>query len=124
MGKFVIFLTMVIGLISGAVILSSQYSYAQQTTAPINFTKFFSENKEVQNCYTMTGVPECFPAIDVLYEDQSTVALKSRYVDAIWKGVAEVKKYGYKIDGITSFPISNSYSGGDTTVNILVVMSK
>jgi hypothetical protein len=69
-------------------------------------------------------IQTCYPTIDVLYEDQSTVALKSGYVDAIWKGVAEVKKSGYKIDGITSFPISNSYSGGDTTVNILVVMSK
>ena len=56
------------------------------------------------------------------YEDQSTVALKSGFVDSIWKGVAEVKKYGYKIDGITSFPISD-YRGGDTKVNILV-MSK
>jgi hypothetical protein len=61
--------------------------------------------------------------VDVLYEDQSTVALKSGFVDSIWKGVAEVKKYGYKIDGITSFPISD-YRGGDTKVNILVVMSK
>ena len=61
------------------------------------------------------------PTITVLYEDQSTVALKSRYVDSIWAGVAEVKKYGYKIDGFTSYPISDS---GDTTVNILVVLSK
>ena len=49
--------------------------------------------------------------------------MKSGYVDAIWKGMAEVKKYGYKIDGITSFPISD-YRGGDTKVNIPVVMSK
>lgn len=47
---------------------------------------------------------------------------RTSYADTIWKGVAEVKKYGYKIDDITSFPISD-YKG-DTTVNILVVMCK
>jgi hypothetical protein len=124
MQKFAILMVIAIGVISGAAVLSSQSSYAQQdTTMPINFTKLFSENKEFQQCIDSSSMgPLCAPYITVLYEDQSTVALKSGYVDVIWKGVAEVKKYGYKIDGMTSFPISD-YTG-DTKVNILVVMSK
>jgi hypothetical protein len=57
-------------------------------------------------------------------QDQSIVALKSGYIDTIWKGVAEVKKYGYKIDDITSYPITSSVTRGDTTANIPVVISK
>lgn len=125
MQKFAIFLIIVTGIISGAAVLGSQSSYAQQNTSmPINFTKLFAENKEFETCISgLSTGPICGPTINVLYEDQSTVAVKSGYVDAIWKGVAEVKKYGYKIDDITSYPISD-FTGGDTTVNILVVMSK
>lgn len=36
--------------------------------------------------------------IDVLYESDKTVALKSHYSDAIWEAVDYVKSNGYKID--------------------------
>jgi hypothetical protein len=93
----------VVGIVAVAAIVGSQSSYAEQnTTMPINFTRFFSEDKAFQTCVEIGTSPVCAPTIDVLYEDQSTVAIKSGYIDTIWKGVAEVKKYGYKIDDITS----------------------
>lgn len=36
--------------------------------------------------------------IDVLYESDKTVALKSHYSDAIWEAVDYVKSNGYEID--------------------------
>jgi hypothetical protein len=121
--NFAIYLIIAVGIIS-VLGVNSQSSQAQQNAGNVaNFTKFFSENKEFQQCIESSSLGQiCAPYITVLYEDQSTVALKSGYVDVIWKGVAEVKKYGYKIDDITSYPISD-YKG-DTKVNILVVMSK
>lgn len=111
----------------GIALVGSQLSHAQQTSTPVNFTKIFSESKDFKRCIEgITGLPpgeNCYSIVDVLYEDGSTVALKSGYIDTIWKGVAEVKKYGYKIDAITSYPISD-YGSNRQTVNILVVMSK
>lgn len=106
----------------------SPNAYAQQnsTTPLVNFTNLFSENTDFQLCYdreTSSTPRQCLPVVDVLYQDESTVALKSDYIDIIWKAVAEVKKSGYKIDDITSYPISNPVADG-TNVNILVVMSR
>lgn len=126
MQKFDIFLTMVVGLVSGAamLMLSSQESYAQQNTTQTNFTKFFNETKTFQNCLGLTSgsPPLCVPSISVYFEDPSTIVLESDKVDLIWKAVAEVKKSGYKIDGFTSYPIT-AYEGR-TNVHVLVVMSK
>ena len=88
----------------------------------VNFSKLFYENEYFQVCFEIVKPGECYPVVDVLYQDGSTVALSSDYVDAIWKAVAEVKKSGYKIDCITSYPISK-IGGGGTNVNILIVMS-
>ena len=85
--------------------IASQSSYAQQnTTKPVSFAKLFSEDKSLQSCTIVDNINYgCRRAVDVLYEDQSTVAIKSEHIDSIWKAVANVKKYGYKIDGITSY---------------------
>jgi hypothetical protein len=40
----------------------------------------------------------------------------------VWNGVAGVKKYGYKIDGITSYAMIDE--DGDNQLTVLVVMSK
>jgi hypothetical protein len=101
--------------------------YAEQnvTMPPVNYTKIFSENKYFQTCIEPIGSynPGCIPVVDVLYQDNSTVALRSQYIDTIWRAVAEVKKSGYEIDAMTSYPIT-SIGGGDNYVNILVVMSR
>lgn len=126
MQKSVTFLIIVVSIIAVVIICTSvsQSSYAQQnTTKPVSFAKIFSEDKSLQSCTIIDKINYgCRTTIDVLYEDQSTVAIKSGYIDSIWKAVADVKKYGYKIDGITSYAISGQT--GSKTVNILVVMSK
>ena len=126
MEKSVIFLIIAV---STAVIIYtsvSQSSYGQQnTTKPLSFAKLFSEDKSLLSCTIVDNINYgCRRAVDVLYEDQSTVAIKSEHIDSIWKAVADVKKYGYKIDGITSYAISEYSGGGSKIVNILVVMSK
>jgi hypothetical protein len=100
------------------------YTHAQQNASmpPINYTKLFSENNEFQYCFDQ--IPQtgrCLPVVDVLYQDGSTVTLSSDYVDIIWKAVAEVKKSGFKVDAMTSYPDTER---GGTDVNILVVMSR
>ena len=123
MQKLEIFLTIVIGLISGIAMLSSQESHAQQNaSSPVDFTKILGGIKEL--CSSGPEIPPPCPndlIVKVLYQDQSTVALQSVYVDVIWRAVAEVKKYGYKIDDITTYL---GDSGVSPTLNILVVMSK
>ena len=92
------------------------------TITVTNFTKLLSQNKEFQTCITPTsgvrGV--CFPSVDVLYQSPTTLVLKSRYVDTIWKVVDLAKKEGYKIDGISTYVTTFQNTG---TVNALVVMS-
>ena len=51
----------------------------------------------------------------------STLVLKSRYVDTIWKVVDLAKNDGYKIDGISTYITT---SGDTGTVNALVAMSR
>jgi hypothetical protein len=90
---------------------------------PVNYTKLFFENKYFHVCFEFSG--DCFPAINVLYQDNSTVAISSDQIDIIWRAVAEVKKSGYEIDAITSYPISSASKLDSTTyVNVLVVMSR
>jgi hypothetical protein len=99
--------------------------YVEQniTMPPVNYTQIFSENKYFQSCSPpIAGLPECLPAIDVLYQDNSTVALSSDHIDIIWRAVAEIKKSGYEIDAMTSYPITAPHLGN--YVNILVVMSR
>jgi hypothetical protein len=93
------------------------------TTAVTNFTKLLSQNKEFQTCISPTsGIRgECFPSVDVLYQSPTTLVLKSRYVDTIWKVVDLAKKEGYKIDGISTYITTFQNTG---TVNALVVMSR
>ena len=93
------------------------------TTAVTNFTKLLSQNKEFQTCIPQTsGIRgKCFPSVDVLYQSPTTLVLKSRYVDTIWKVVDLAKKEGYKIDGISTYITT---SGDTGTVNALVAMSR
>jgi len=103
-------------------------SHAQQninttaTNPSTNFTKLFSSDPQFQNCDL--GPNSCFPIVDVLYQDPSTIALKSSYIDAIWKAVSAVKKDGYKIDDVTSYAVNELGSSSGKTINILIVMSK
>lgn len=128
--KVVIMLTMALTAIFGTILVSGQTSYAQQnltdtsSSAQTNFTKLFSENKEYQQCFSLLGPEECFPAIEVLHQSPSTIVLKSDLIDVIWKGVDAVKKEGYEVDEVTSFFLSGIGSDSSQTVNLLVVMSK
>ena len=82
MGRVVILIVVVLVLGVMTFSLSSRFQSAaqQNTTQAVNFTKLFSENKEFQRCYTIINpAGECFPTIDVLYEDQSTVAKITNY---------------------------------------------
>lgn len=130
MHKFALLSLLTLVAILGISISSMQLSDAQQNTTlttntSTNFTNLFSENNEFQNCIAISGMsPTCIPAIDVLYEDPSTIVLQSQYIDIIWKAVAEVKKDGYIIDDITSFSLSGYSPGSGQTLNMLVVMSK
>jgi hypothetical protein len=90
------------------------------TTAVTNFTKLFLQNKEFQTCLPRAQ-GQCFPTVDVLYQSPTTLVLKSRYVDTIWKAVDLAKKEGYKIDGISTYVTT---SGDTGTVNALVAMSR
>lgn len=73
-----------------------------------------------QSCDTYSN--KCTHSIDVLYESNHTIALKSDKLDTVWKTVDEIKQYGYAINGMTSYPISDG--SGTRYINILVVMSK
>jgi hypothetical protein len=104
---------------------SSGLSNAQTTTGIIggtNYTKLFSENKDFQSCFKGT----CVPAIDVAYQGQIMLVLKSGYIDTIWKGVELAKKDGYKIDGISTYVTTSDTLGSvkKGNVNVLVAMSK
>ena len=94
-------------------LISSQDSEGQQIA--INFTKVFVD---AGICNQLMR-PHCDPIIDVVYENQSTLVIRPAshitfQVDSIWKGVAEAKKFGYKIDAVDR----------DTEGKVLVVMSK
>jgi len=91
------------------------------TTAPVtNFTKLLTQNKEFQTCPPIAR-GQCISNVDVLYQSPTTLVLKSRYVDTIWKVVDLAKKEGYKIDGISTYITTFQDTG---TVNALVVMSR
>jgi hypothetical protein len=85
-----------------------------------DFIKYFTDNRDFQSYVNRSNYVD---TINVLYQDNSTIALKSHYMDSIWKAVSIVKKDGYKIDGITSFTETN-LSTNNNTANLLVVMSK
>jgi hypothetical protein len=108
---------------TAAVTTSVTNTTAPTTTTVTNFTKLLSQNKEFQTCVPQTsGIGgACFPSVDVLYQSPTTLVLKSRYVDTIWKVVDLAKKEGYKIDGISTYITT---SGDTGTVNALVVMSR
>jgi hypothetical protein len=93
--------------------------HAQQPQQNItDFTKYFAETTDTDFRHCNNENPNsCFHIIDVLYQDNSTIALKSSYIDSIWKAVSAVKKDGYKIDGFTTFAESQE-------INTVVVMSK
>jgi hypothetical protein len=88
---------------------------------PINFTTFFLENKDFEQCYG-SGTT-CLNAIDVLFESPKTVALNSQFTDLIWMAVDEVKKNGYKIDDVVTFE-TIGFSSNVPSTNFLVVMSR
>ncbi|MGE4118982.1 MAG: hypothetical protein AB7F29_14000 [Candidatus Nitrosocosmicus sp.] len=130
MQKVIIMLTLAFAATLGTILVFDQISYAQQnitetaSNTPTNFTKLFSENKEYQQCFSLIGPEQCFPAIEVLHQSPTTIVLKSDVIDVIWKAVDAVKKEGYKVDDVTSFFLSGIGSDSDQTINILVVMSK
>lgn len=102
--------------------------FAQNNTNTKNvtdFATFFTGNKDFQHCSSINP-SQCADTINVLYQDNSTIALQSTYVDSIWKAVSVVKKDGYKIDGITSYTTGGGGVGIDNImdVNILVAMSR
>lgn len=117
----------IIGLVGVFSLLSSFLTpvFAQQIN-DTDFTTFFKDNKDFQFYAYATYPPTgCHDAIDMLYQDNSTIALKSQNMDMIWKAVLIVKKDGYKIDGISTY-VTPEAVGTDifNTVNILVAMSK
>jgi hypothetical protein len=108
---------------STTAVTTSATNTTTPTTTVTNFTKLLSQNKQFQTCVPQTsGIGgACFPSVDVLYQSPTTLVLKSRYVDTIWKVVDLAKKEGYKIDGISTYLTT---SGNTGTVNALVVMSR
>jgi hypothetical protein len=108
---------------STTAVTTSATNTTTPTTSVTNFTKLLSQNKEFQTCVPQpSGIQNaCFPSVDVLYQSPTTLVLKSRYVDTIWKVVDLAKKEGYKIDGISTYITT---SGDTGTVNALVVMSR
>ncbi|MDQ3838023.1 MAG: hypothetical protein M3297_02010 [Thermoproteota archaeon] len=101
------------------------YKKAQSQIQGTNFTQLFSTNKEFQVCLDDISQSDCFPVIDVLYQDPTLLVLSSDYVDTIWKkGVAQAKREGYQIDAMTSFAVSRILPSGTRDVNLLVAMSK
>lgn len=91
-------------------------SLAQQPANTVNLTKVISDDPELRLCSL------CSSSVDVLYESPNTVALSSDYIDLIWKGVDDMKKYGYKIDDVVSYT-TTSYTGR-SSINTMVIMSK
>jgi hypothetical protein len=113
-------------LLSFSIVQMSNAQSNNSQVAPTtltNYTEIFGENKEYQICYSVLEPEECFPTIDVLYQSPETITLKSDTIDVIWKGVDLIKKDGYKIDDITSYPVS-SLIDSRQNINILVVMSR
>ena len=116
--------------VMGAITTSHQFVFAQPnntltgSNSATNYTKLFSENKDFQECLDFMP-DQCFPTVEILYQSPNTVALKSEYIDAVWKAVDTIKKDGYKIDDITSYSITSGLgSSSSNIVNLLVVMSK
>ena len=116
--------------VMGVIATSHQFVFAQENNTltgnnvATNYTKLFSENKEFQKC--LDSMPDkCFPMIEILYQSPDTVALKSEYIDSIWKAVDTIKKDGYNIDDVTSYSITSGLGSAPSNyVNLLVVMSK
>jgi len=72
-----------------------------------NLTKVFDQTKELLICVPpevakAIGGPPCTSSVSVLYQSPRTLALKSGYIDTIWKGVDIAKGYGYKVDGMST----------------------
>jgi hypothetical protein len=111
----IIAMGMCIGLGSLSPLLHSNSASAQNTNTT-DFTTFFKDNKDFRHCFEIDP-SRCVDTIDVLYQDNSTIALKSNYIDVIWKAVSIVKKDGYKLDGFSTY-------AADSDINTLVVMSK
>ncbi len=101
------------------------------TTAPgqvTNLTKVFNQTKDLQICVPpdvakAIGGPPCTSSVSVLYQSPRTLALKSGYIDTIWKGVDIAKRYGYKVDGISTY-ITKSSAENPGSVEVLVAMSR
>jgi hypothetical protein len=105
-------------------ILAQQNDTQSSTNTSTNYTKLFAEDKEFQTCLDFMP-DQCIPTVEILYQSPDTVALKSEYIDAVWKAVDTIKKDGYKIDDITSYSITSGIgSSSSNYVNLLVVMSK
>lgn len=116
--------------VMGVITTSYQFVFAQENNTltgnnvATNYTKLFSENKEFQKCLDFKP-DKCFPMIEILYQSPDTVALKSEYIDSIWKAVDTIKKDGYNIDDVTSYSITSGLGSSPSNyVNLLVVMSK
>ena len=131
--KFLVFVILGVGFILVSSTFSYSYSYLRESTTknttltmnilnnPINFTTFFLENKDFEQCYGLGTT--CVNAIDVLFESPKTVALSSQFTDLVWMAVDEVKKDGYEIDDVTTFE-TIGFSSNVPSTNFLVVMSK
>jgi hypothetical protein len=125
MNKFIVSSIIIMSIFIGANVSNLNSSSAQQNITPAStnlttdFKKFFTGNKDFQYCIKLTL---CSDKIDVLYQDNSTIALESSY-DMIWKAVSAVKKDGYKIDGFSTFA-ETDILGKDQKMKTLVVMSK
>lgn len=123
-GTATLFLLLAVNAAASTTAVTTSATNTTTTTKTVtNFTKLLSQNMEFQTCVPQTtGIRgACFPSVDVLYQSPTTLVLKSRYVDTIWKVVDLAKKEGYKIDGISTYITT---SGDTGTVNALVVMSR
>ena len=83
------------------------------------FTELFSS--EIYK--TWASATLCTQAVKIYYESPTTIALTSKYSDALWQDVDLIKKDGYRMDGFTSYSAEAALTIAPS-IHTAVVMSK
>ncbi len=77
----------------------AQLSYENQNSTGQNkWSTYFEGNKDYQLCSNESNV--CFDAVHIAYESPTTITVLSQNTQALSKAVDEIKKDGYKIEGV------------------------
>lgn len=68
------------------------------STGQNKWSTYFEGNKDYQLC----GLSGCNDAVHIAYESPTTLTIYSKNIIALSKAVDEIKKDGYKIEGVIS----------------------